>query len=277
MCSMIRKKEEKTIAVEKKYEELGITDAFMFSKVMRDEKICRPVLEEILKVKIKRIEYLDYEETLKITGNSKGIRMDIYVEDEENTVYNLEMQADNVGNIPKRSRYYQSVIDLNLLEKGEDYDTLKMSIVIFICTFDLFSSGEYIYTFTNRCHEVPELGLKDGTRKIFLNTKGTKGNISSTLKDLLSYMDGREPKEGLARKIEQKVSEARDNVRWRREYMSLYVELRDKYKEGYERGEARVNALIVELAKQGRNEDIVRIAEDKEYREKLMKELKIKK
>ena len=46
MCSMIRKKEEKTIAVEKKYEELGITDAFMFSKVMRDEKICRQIMWE---------------------------------------------------------------------------------------------------------------------------------------------------------------------------------------------------------------------------------------
>ena len=189
------------------------------------------------------------------------------------------MQADNVGNIPKRSRYYQSVIDLNLLEKGEDYDTLKMSIVIFICTFDLFSSGEYIYTFTNRCHEVPELGLKDGTRKIFLNTKGTKGNISSTLKDLLSYMDGREPKEGLARKIEQKVSEARDNVRWRREYMSLYVELRDKYKEGYERGakegELRNNELYAKLLEQKREKDMIRAVSDEEYRRKLMEELGI--
>ena len=248
----------------------------MFSKVMRDEKICKPVLEEILKVKIKRIEYLDYEESIKITGNSKGIRMDLYVEDEESTVYNLEMKADNTGNIPKRSRYYQSVIDLNLLEKGEDYDTLKLSIVIFICTFDLFGRGEYIYTFDNRCQEVPELKLKDGTKKIFLNIKGTKGNISSTLKDLLSYMDGRKPKEGLAKSIEQKINEAKDNIMWRREYMSLYVELRDKYKEGYERGEVKVNELYMLLLEQKREDDMIRAIKDKEYREKLMEELKIK-
>lgn len=271
------------IIIEKKYEELNITDAFMFSKIMRDEKICKPVLEEILQIKIKKIEYLDYEETLKITGRSKGIRMDIYVEDEEHTVYNLEMQSENTGNIPKRSRYYQSVIDLNLLEKGEDYDTLKTSIVIFICTFDLFGKGECVYTFENQCQEVSELRLKDETKKIFLNTKGKHGNISSTLRDLLSYMDGKKPKEVLAKRIDEKVVEARDNVGWRREYMSLYVELRDKYKEGYDRGEMEgydrgtkeMNELILKLAEQGRNQDIVRIAEDKEYREKLMKELEI--
>ena len=48
----------------KKYEELGITDAFMFAKVMSNKEICKPVLEQILNIKIRDIEYLDYEETI---------------------------------------------------------------------------------------------------------------------------------------------------------------------------------------------------------------------
>ena len=47
----------------KKYEELGITDAFMFAKVMSNKEICKPVLEQILNIKIRDIEYLDYEES----------------------------------------------------------------------------------------------------------------------------------------------------------------------------------------------------------------------
>lgn len=37
--------------------------------------------------------------------------------------------------------YYQGMIDLNILEKGEDYRNLKKSYVIFICTFDQYGKG----------------------------------------------------------------------------------------------------------------------------------------
>ena len=43
------------------------------------------------------------------------------------------------------------MIDLNILEKGEDYRGLKKSFVIFVCTFDLFGQGRHVYTFENRC------------------------------------------------------------------------------------------------------------------------------
>ena len=53
----------------KQYEELGITDAFMFAKVMSNKEICKPVLEQILNIKIRDIEYLDYEEITKSIRN----------------------------------------------------------------------------------------------------------------------------------------------------------------------------------------------------------------
>ena len=65
------------------------------------------------------------------------------------------------------------MIDLNILEKGDDYNHLKKSYVIFICTFDPFGLGRHIYTFENRCSEDTTLTLNDGTVKIILNTKGT--------------------------------------------------------------------------------------------------------
>ena len=125
----------------KQYEELGITDAFMFAKVMSNKEICKPVLEQILNIKIRDIEYLDYEETIQIAPGSKSIRLDIYVEDDKNTVFNLEMQTTNYEELPKRSRYYQDIIDLKLIEKGQSYDILKTSYVIFICTFDFFEKN----------------------------------------------------------------------------------------------------------------------------------------
>ena len=73
------------------------------------------------------------------------------------TVYNIEMQNGHHKNLPKRTRYYQGMIDLNLLDKGMDYTQLKQSFVIFVCTFDPFHIGRHVYTFENRCVEDPNL------------------------------------------------------------------------------------------------------------------------
>ena len=131
----------------KKYEELDITDPFIFAKVMSEKELCKPLLENILNIKIRDIVYVDYEETIQMTAKSKGIRLDIYVEDDDNTVFNLEMQTTTYKELPKRSRYYQGIIDLNMIEKGESYDILKESYVIFICTLDFFEKGRSVYEF----------------------------------------------------------------------------------------------------------------------------------
>ena len=41
----------------KAYEELELQDDFMFGKIMQDPKYCKPFLETILGIKIRRVEY----------------------------------------------------------------------------------------------------------------------------------------------------------------------------------------------------------------------------
>ena len=133
----------------KKFEELELRDDSMFGVVMRDPKYCKPFLETILGIKISHIEYPKFQKTIDLSADAKSVRLDVYVEDGENTVYNIEMQTTKKDNLPKRMRYYQGMIDLNILEKGEGYRNLKRSFVIFICTFDLFGQGRHLYTFEN--------------------------------------------------------------------------------------------------------------------------------
>ena len=172
----------------KTYEELELKDDFMFSVIMRDPRYVKPFLETILRIKIAKIEYPEVQKNIDIAAGAKGIRLDVYVEDEKHTVFNLEMQTTTARNLPKRMRYYQGMIDLNILEKGDDYNHLKKSYVIFICTFDPFGLGRHIYTFENRCSEDTTLTLNDGTVKIILNTKGTLDDVSPEMKRLLDYM-----------------------------------------------------------------------------------------
>ena len=233
----------------KAYEELELKDDFMFSVIMRDPKYVKPFLETILRIKIAKIEYPEVQKNIDIAAGAKGIRLDVYVEDEKHTVFNLEMQTTTARNLPKRMRYYQGMIDLNILEKGDDYNHLKKSYVIFICTFDPFGLGRHIYTFENRCSEDTTLTLNDGTVKIILNTKGTLDDVSPEMKRLLDYVDGKGVSDTFTRDLEEAVQSARQNEKWRLDYMTLQQEYRERFREGKIEGkiEGKVEILYEEL------------------------------
>ncbi len=233
--------EEKVTVTESKpviksFEELEFKDDFIFGVIMRNPKYCKPFLETILGIKISGIKYPKTQEAIDIAANSKSVRLDVYVEDEENTVYNIEMQITVSKNLPKRSRYYQGMIDLNILEKGEDYINLKRSYVIFICTFDLLGKGRHMYTFENRCLQDMEISFGDGTTKIILNTKGTMNDVSPEMKNLLDYIDGKEAADEFTRKLETAVKSVKNNEKWRMGYMTLEMRYRELLEQGIDIG-----------------------------------------
>lgn len=226
----------------KTIKELNLEDDFLFAKVMSDTEICKEVLEKILNVKIEKIIMLEEQKVIDLLIESKGIRLDVYVKDENNTVYNVEMQRGKNKNLPKRFRYYQGNIDLDLISKGEDYKKLKKSFVIFICTFDLFGQGRHVYTFENRCIEDNNLSLDDGTKKIILNTKGILDDVDSEMHDFLRYIEdttdlAAEKSSGsLVKHIHKKVKEVKNNEKVEVEYMTLLERDREKIEEGIEQG-----------------------------------------
>ena len=220
----------------KPIEKLTIVDDFMFGVVMSNPRFCKILLELILGVKIRKIEYPELQKTINERYGSKGVRLDVYVEDEERTVYNVEIQTTKLEHLPQRLRYYQGVIDLHILEKGEDYKALRQSFVIFICTYDPFGEGRWVYTFENRCCEDGNLALGDGAKKIVLNTKGHVGEISDELKALLRYMEGFLPEDEYTRELDKAVTEVRSDEKWRLEYMRLMERDREKMQLGEYRG-----------------------------------------
>jgi predicted transposase/invertase (TIGR01784 family) len=231
--------------MEKAFEELQIKDDFMFGVVMRNPKYCKTFLERILGVKISRIEYPKSQETIDLSADAKSVRLDIYVEDDEKTVYNIEMQTATNKNIPKRTRYYQGMVDLNILEKGTDYNDLKRSFIIFVCTFDLFGEGRHIYTFENRCIQNLELSLGDDATKIILNTKGTMDDVTPEMKRLLDFIDGKEPEDDFTRELDEAVQAVRKNEKWRLDYMTLQMHYQEKYEQGRKEGREDGQAMKI--------------------------------
>ena len=207
----------------------------------------------------------------------------MYVRNGSGEIYNIEVQALDTEELPKRSRYYSSMIDLQELNKGEPYWKLKQSYVIFICTFDLFGEGRHRYTFENVCIENTGIRLKDGTTKIFLNTEGTAEDISGELKAFLDYVGGRESDNGFVKRLAKEMEKAKQNREWRREYMTLLMRdqenlergIKQGIKQGIEQGEERFAVLNRRLLQDKRYDDLERVLKDKAYRQKLYEKYNI--
>ena len=228
----------------KEWEELTICDNFLFQKVMQNRRLCKRLIQKLLKIKVRNIIYPVAEKSIAIGAVSKSVRLDLYVETDTGTIIDIEIQTTDGadGWLPKRTRYYQSMIDLEVLGKGMDYIELKKSFVIFICTFDPFDLGEKVYTFSNICHEKAELELGDETTKIFLNAKGTRGNVDKDIESFLSYVDGKAAEGKFAQAIAAEVERVKQHNETRVEYMTLMMELKQQRREGYNEGKAEGKA-----------------------------------
>jgi predicted transposase/invertase (TIGR01784 family) len=154
-------------------------------------------LEMVLGFPIARVE-ISKEKSVVYHPEYKGVRLDIYAQDEEQTCYNVEMQAASTPHLGKRSRYYHGQMDMDLLLSGRDYEDLPPAYVIFICDFDPFGDKKYKYTFCNICEEESAVDLGDERYTIFLSTRGENPQeVSESLVNFLKFVkaDLKESKE----------------------------------------------------------------------------------
>ena len=258
-----------------KWQKLTISNDFIFCKVMSDKEICKEVLEVLLERKVGDIKYIEQQKTIDLYYDYKGIRLDVYVED-ETSMYNLEMQASKVKFLNERARFYQSAMDVNSIPKGVPYGSLKESFIIFICKFDNFGHGYPLYKFENICllhsryptHEI--IPLNDKIIKIYLNSKAYEIEHNPDIKAFLQYVETNIVTDNpLVKKIDKKVKEIKNNSKWRDEYMTLKMREKeievDSFDKGREEGRQEgieegiiegLNKGIAQGRKEGKQEGI---------------------
>lgn len=223
------------------FDELNLSDAFLFASALQDEETCRLILEIILGEPVGKV-HVHTEHGIFFSPDLRSVRLDVYATDELQVGYNVEMQKKDRGNLPQRSRFYQAQMDVGALKPGEDFTELKPSFVIFICTFDPFDRDLYRYTFEERCLE-RGFALKDGTRKIFLSTKGTNGaEVPKELVEFLRYVEDssdacvREAEDERIGRLHRRISELKKSREWRSGYMTIGELIDDSREEGHAAG-----------------------------------------
>ena len=222
--------------------------------VKRNSGICKLFLEELLQCKIERIVFAAKEADLSDTVLGHGIRLDVFLADENNTHYDVEMQNTS-DSIEKRSRYYQSVIDRELLKRSMDYDKLPESFIIFICNFDHVGKGLAKYERVSY-YKGTDDEYNDGSHVILLNTRYTdRSNVSDSIAEYLDYIRDNNDTANFSTMLAQEAVDLTQKVRHDPEKevdfvtfrMVLMDERRAAHKEGREEG-------IKEGIREGRQE-----------------------
>lgn len=186
----------------KPLEELNLLDDFLFQELIsrgkKGEEVCRILLSTILGKTIGRVKVAPQKPILGMDTTLHGIRMDAYIEateegaeaEVEPDIYDIEPDKTRErATLPKRTRFYGSLIDTRLLESGAGYESLKNVIIIMILPYDPFDENLMVYTMKTQCVEKPEIPYEDGIQKIYLYTRGTGGTPSQKLKEMLKYME----------------------------------------------------------------------------------------
>ena len=233
------------------WDAITIKNNFLFQETLRNKSLCKQLLERVLHIQVKTIRYMETEKTMKAQLSSKNTRLDVYVEDKDGNVADIEMQTTDtksvinyderdektiIRELPLRTRYYQNIIGTNMLRRGMHYRELKKAYVIFICTFDPFGAGLPVYHFTYRCKENGNLQMGDLTENIFLNVKAADKTDDEELAAFLRYVNGQKPDSSFTKKLDEEATRIKNNDDWRLKAMTLDMEIKDMKKREREKG-----------------------------------------
>jgi len=217
----------------KRFEDLIFTDDFMFCKTMQNPSLCKKLIEMILFDTIGKIAYISIQHNINTYEQAKSVRFDVLVQAESGKFYDVEMQVSNERNIPKRMRFYQAAIDISFLDKGNSYNNLNDSFIIFICLFDVIGKNRPVYTFKNLCIEDKITPLLDGTQKVIINAEAFENVEDKELKEFLEYLKTGKAKSEFTREIEKMIQTIKQNEQARQEYrlMSTFeMDIKDNVK-----------------------------------------------
>ena len=245
---------QKEQTLEEKWENATIANNFIFYKVMRNNPdVCQELLEILLEFKIERIE-MSQEEEINVDFGSKGIRMDVYAKDSDGQkAYNIELQAKDTKELPERARYYQGVMDVDLLKSGQDYKNLNTTFIVFICVDDIFEKGLAKYTFENLCVENPKIKMGDRAYKYFFISQNCDKLLDEEQKAFLKMVSNNKSSNAFTDKVKKLVDNAKRNTQWRKQFMDWEREKTYSFNRGLEQG---VQQKAVETARNLLNEGV---------------------
>lgn len=121
---------------------------------------------------------------------SKGFRLDVWAQDDQSRVYDIEMQATSKHDLEERMQYYAAGLNHFTLKSGQSYKELKSSYVVFFYTFDPYKQRESMYEFNFFDRRTKTIEFNAGMHIKVFNSKGKSRDLNQKILDFLDYMNG---------------------------------------------------------------------------------------
>jgi len=275
-----RKTSFHSIPTPKPLEELTMMDSFLFEAATEDVEnakiIAKSIIERTTGRKVNNLVIQAQKQLKGINTNKHGIRMDVYTtETNENNcstcVYDIEPNNYYEKDLPRRNRFYQSLIDSKLLPTDTPFSQLPDVFSIWILPYDPFGDNRMLYTVKNMVEENNQIVYNDGVTKIFIYTKGTVGG-SQKLKDLLTFLENSTPTYAVDEElmaIQKIIDTVKCDSETRKRYMGIMGVIDYERRDAFEAGEklgiqtgqlqgAISNSKFMNLTKEQTKENIMK-------------------
>lgn len=238
------------------FDRLGITDDLMFGTVFQDPNLCQGLIELLLGIQVEKIEFVERQGLLDAGPLSRAGIVDLLVRDAAGNEYDVEMQNVATPGIARRARRYLTLVDANMLDRGQRFEDAGDAIVIFICANDPFGRGWKRYDFMRTCAQDGQ-PMDDGTSIVFVNAAGTRGDYGDGFDAFLRYLSNDTVIESdYVRSVDDAVRGVRDNPQWRRYRMLWSEKYRDEIADAMDEGRAEGEAI----GARRRDEQLARLA-----------------
>jgi hypothetical protein len=164
---MSKKKYNKEI--EEIVENLTLFDDQFMTRVFDQNKPATKLLVSIILDKqIEIASVVGKDDLNNPVVKGRGVELDILAMDINGDYFNVEVQ-NVISKAPvQRARFYSAMVDVRMLNEGEDFKQIKDSYVIFICKKDMFKEGKAVYLIERKRVDTNE-SINDGNHIIYVN------------------------------------------------------------------------------------------------------------
>lgn len=254
-------REHELTRLAQQWEELTIANDRMFSMVMENNAICRELLRRIFpELAIDWVQRVTVQKQVNTSLDARTARFDVYIRDDQQRTYIVEMQVANRQNLPYRLRYYLEQVDHSILGPGDNYEKLAgyPTYVIFFCDFDYYGQDRPEYRFEWRNTDQPDLTAGTGQQLVVFNAQAStfhdKIGVAGFLKLMHNQIAAGDP---LVEQVTREMKRIKQDPERRRDYMKYELDLMDARSDGMAIGLAEGKKQGLE---QGKQESIVAAA-----------------
>ena len=108
------------------------------------------------------------QKDMKRLAGARSICLDAYGTDSNGQKYDLEIQRQDKGADPHRARYHSSVLDIENLHAGQEFNELPDTYTIFITEKDFYGMSEPVYP-VERVNLATGKSFDDGEHILYVN------------------------------------------------------------------------------------------------------------